>query len=344
MNLNIAKRAVWQATLMVLATVCASAQDHVPLRLVQTILVPSIKGRIDHMDADVERQRLFVAGLENGSLEVIDLKAGKWTRSIPGFQKPQGVQYVASLNKLFVASGNDGMLRIFRGDSLKLLKALALKKGANRVAYDPSRALLYVGYGGKDAGQDYGEVGIVDANKDELIAEIEVSAHPAELLLDESGERVFCFVPVKNHLQVIDTRKRAVIATWPASSQKPGDGAYDPSTSRLLLGTRTPPEMIAMNAQNGKEVASLPTGEAMDGVYFDSKRKRVYVSGGRELDNGYVYVYQQESADQYRLAGRVPTRPGAGTSLWVPALNRYYVAAPANGNSAATILVFAPVE
>ena len=73
--------------------------------------MPNVKGRIDHMDVDVKGKQLVVAGLENGSLEVVDLKGGKWIKSVPGFQKPQGIAYVESLNKVFVASGDDGMLR-----------------------------------------------------------------------------------------------------------------------------------------------------------------------------------------------------------------------------------------
>jgi hypothetical protein len=65
----------------------AYAQDHFPLRLIQTIPMPNVKGRIDHMDVDVQGKRLFVAGLENGSVEVVDLQAGKWLKSIPGFKK-----------------------------------------------------------------------------------------------------------------------------------------------------------------------------------------------------------------------------------------------------------------
>lgn len=40
------------------------AQDKAPLRLIQTITMPNVKGRLDHMDVDVEGKRLFVAGLE----------------------------------------------------------------------------------------------------------------------------------------------------------------------------------------------------------------------------------------------------------------------------------------
>src|ERR1700682_4825227 len=130
------------------------AQDHAPLRLVQTIPMPNVKDRIDHMDVDVKGKRLFVAGLENGSLEVVDLQAGKWLKSIPGFKKAQGVAYVPSLNKVFVASGDDGMLRVFRGDTFELLDSIKLELGPNRGTYAPHSEILYVGYGGKDAGKD----------------------------------------------------------------------------------------------------------------------------------------------------------------------------------------------
>jgi DNA-binding beta-propeller fold protein YncE len=97
-----------------------------PLKLLQTIPLPNVKGRIDHIDVDIKGNRLFVAGLENGTLEVVDLKAGKWTRSIPGFKAPQGIAYIPSVNKVFVASNDDGMVRVFRGDTLELLDTIHL--------------------------------------------------------------------------------------------------------------------------------------------------------------------------------------------------------------------------
>src|SRR5260370_32174909 len=114
-----------------------------PLRLVQTILLPNVKGRLDHMDVDVKGKRLFVAGLENGTFEVVDLQAGKWVRSIPGFKKPQGALVVLEFNKLFVASGDDGMLRVFRGDTLELIDSIHLEPGPTHLAYQPQSKLLY---------------------------------------------------------------------------------------------------------------------------------------------------------------------------------------------------------
>ena len=325
------------------AATAAFAQNSQPLKLIQTIPMPNVKGRIDHMDVDAKGKRLFVAGLENGSVEVVDLHAGRWTKSIPGFLKPQGIAYVAALNKLFVASGDDGMVRVFRGDTLELLDAIKLDLGPNRVAYDPAKQILYVGYGGKDAGKDYGEVGAIDMRTDKKIFDVQVAAHPSEILLDKAGDTLFVFMSVISKIQVIDLPKREVRATWPVSSQRPGDAALEETSDRLFIGTRTPPEMVAMDAKTGKEVAHLPTTDGMDGVYFDAARKRIYISGGRGEEVGSVFVYQQKGPDSYETMGKVPTRPGAGTSFWSPELNRYYVAAPANGQEPAAILVFEPV-
>jgi DNA-binding beta-propeller fold protein YncE len=320
----------------------AKPQEKDPLRLVQTIPMPNVKGRIDHMDVDVKGKRLFVAGLENGSLEVVDLAASKWSKSIPSFKKTQGVAYIPSLNKVFVASGDDGMLRVFLGDSLELLDSIKLELGPNRVTYDPHKSIVYVGYGGKDAGKDYGEVGIIDAKTDKHLGDIKVDGHPSELLLDKSGKTLYVFVSISSKVQVVDTQKREVVSTWPVSSQRNGDGAFDEKTYRLFIGTRTPPQMIAMDSATGKEVTSLPTVEGMDGVYFNAAQKRVYVSGGRDNDVGYVFVYQQKDADHYEVIGKIPTKSGAGTSFWSPELNRFYVGAPAHGNEDAAILVFEP--
>src|SRR6266566_2011539 len=110
---------LWIMGLCLAPDLSIRGQDHPPLRLIQKIPLPNVKGRIDHLDVDVKGKRLFVAGLENDTLEVVDLKAGKWARSVPGLKSPQGVAYVPALNKLFVANENDDTLKVFRGDTLE---------------------------------------------------------------------------------------------------------------------------------------------------------------------------------------------------------------------------------
>jgi len=64
---------LWGMGLVLAGVPCIHAQEKSPLKLIQRIALPNVKGRIDHMDVDVRGSRLFVAGLENGTLEVVDL-------------------------------------------------------------------------------------------------------------------------------------------------------------------------------------------------------------------------------------------------------------------------------
>ena len=106
------------AALAALTVGPAFAQEAAPLRLVQTIPLPNVVGRIDHLAVDLKGQRLFVAALGNNTVEIVDLRSGTWVRSLTGFQEPQGVAFIEGLGKLFVSNGGTGAVNIFGGESL----------------------------------------------------------------------------------------------------------------------------------------------------------------------------------------------------------------------------------
>jgi hypothetical protein len=53
------------------------AREKQALRLVETIALPGVQGRLDQMGVDVEKKRLFVAPVANNTLEVVDPGGGK---------------------------------------------------------------------------------------------------------------------------------------------------------------------------------------------------------------------------------------------------------------------------
>src|SRR5215218_11035650 len=96
------------------------------LEQVQSIQLPNVAGRIDHMAIDLQGGRLFVAALGNNTLEVIDLQTGKPTDEIQDLKEPQGVAYVPEDNKLLVTNGEGDSLDIYDAQSLKLLNQVVL--------------------------------------------------------------------------------------------------------------------------------------------------------------------------------------------------------------------------
>jgi hypothetical protein len=334
----------------------ASAQEKPALRLVQTIPLPGVAGRLDHMGVDLEKKRLFVAATGNNTLEVVDLAGGKVTKSLSGFKNTQDALFLGGeFNKLYVSS-LDGHVRVFQGETFSRIQDFKIEPDPNRLFRDPTTNLIYFGYGGANAGFDaYGRVGILQskpgAGHDQLVADMIAPTprpgHLAQMAMDDNGILLICDSGADLIYQ-FETRKRELIKSWPARGDGAADMALDLIQHRLFVGTRTPPEMTVYDSVSGKEVQSMPAPETMDGVYYDAGLKRTYVTGGRwygtaKASPGWIYVYQQRDPDHYDVISRIKTRPGSGTSLLVPQFNRFYVASQAIGEHEAAILVFEPV-
>jgi hypothetical protein len=86
------------ATIVALSSVYA--QNTSPLHLEKEIPLPGVEGRIDHFSADVLGQRLFVAALENETVEVLDIRKGERCAEIKGLSEPQGVFYSSQNGEL----------------------------------------------------------------------------------------------------------------------------------------------------------------------------------------------------------------------------------------------------
>lgn len=318
----------------------APGQATAPLKLLQKIPMPNVKGRLDHFGVDLKGQRLFVAALgdDQNTVEVIDLKSGKWISSIPGQSKPQGLFYSPDFKKLFVANGTDGTCKIFTGDTFKLVESLPIGTDADHVGYDPATKYLYVGFGDAKSGG----LAIIDTRTNKHVADIKTDARSGGIKIEKSKPRTFVTLTGATNLGVVDLKKREQVSAWPTGVAGNVALALDESHHRLFDGVREPATLIVLDTESGKEVSRLEGVAGIDDLWYDSARRRVYASGGRGFDVGFVYTYQQKDADHYELAGKVPTAPGAGTSFWLAELNRLFVAAPANDKEEAAILVFEP--
>jgi DNA-binding beta-propeller fold protein YncE len=312
------------------------AQGNAPLKLVQKIPMPGVQGRTDHITVDVSGKRLFVPanGDNQNTVEVIDLQAGKRIASIPGQSKPQGTFYSPDFNTLFVTNGTDGSCKIFRGDNFKLIDSLLLGPDANQVGYDPDTKYLYAGLGDRNSGA----LAIIDTSTNQHIGDIKTDARPGGITFEKSGPRIFVNLNGATKLGVLDRKKREQIATWPITGgENSGPLALDESHHRLFLGTRKPPMLIVFDTETGKQITQLESVPGIDGVWYDAKSKRVYVTG-----NDSIAVYDQKGADTYAPMVKLPSEAESQPSIWVPQFNRLYISVTHGGSRDPEILVYEP--
>lgn len=318
----------------------AAADDTPALKLVQSIPLPEVDGRIDHFAIDTKRHRAFLAALSKNTVEVVDLRAGAVMRTLTGFAKPQGVLYVPTLNRLFVASGADGSVTTLDGTSLAVSRTARVSLGADAIGYDERSGELYVGSGGVDANKEEGDLTVFRADTGDKVTALTTDAHAGGSVVAYEAGRVFVLVPERSQVLVLDRKTKAQVGKWTVPGiQKDVAIALDEKGHRLLLGVRTPPSIVVLDSNSGAVIASVPTVATLDGLSFDPASRRIYTSGGE----GFVDVTQQIDADHYERIGRIPTGPVARTSVFVPEWHRLYVAVPRDGERGAELRVFEAV-
>jgi DNA-binding beta-propeller fold protein YncE len=335
---------------MVACSGSAAAQDSQVLSLKSRIALPNVKGRIDHFSVDVKGQRLFMAGVGNHTLEVIDLQSGKRVRTIPDLAEPQGVYYDATTNHLYVACGLDGVTNIYDGTSFALLGTVKFPDDADNIRYDARSKNVIVGYAGakelRKREEGTGGLGFIDSTTRKQTRTIVIDAHPESFRLEENGTRLFVNVPDKQEIEVVDVVKGTILARWPVSAKNNFPMSLDEAHHRLFVGAWTPPRLIVFDTETGKEVASLELGEkgvvnkdvvgATDDLFYDSARGRVYVLNAL----GSIDVFQQKDPDHYDLVASIPTPPRTQTGLFVPELGKLFVGVIQQGKEDAEIRVY----
>jgi DNA-binding beta-propeller fold protein YncE len=310
-----------------------AARDLQPLQLEEQIPVPHVAGRLDHFSADVKRKRLFVSGLGNNTVEVIDTFQGKVIHSIPGLSQPQGPLYVPGFDKLYVANAEDGKVRVFDGATYGLKTTIDFGKDPDNLRYDAASKKVFVGFG-----EDDGGIAVIDPATDERVGPVlKTEGHPEAFQVEASGAHVFVNVPdAGNVVESID-RKTGAVTKWPLTGLRGNYAmALNEADHRLFTITRKTPMLVVLDTTTGKEVARLRAAGECDDVYFDEGRKRIYVIGAE----GFISVFQQNDPDHYELVASVPSAVGIRTGFFYSKRDRLYVGVPAKGSEPAQVWTF----
>jgi DNA-binding beta-propeller fold protein YncE len=318
-----------------------------PLTLVQSIEMPEVPAGpyADHMALDLKGQRLFTTPQANKAVDVLDLKTGKVVHTIPGFGNPHAILYREDRNRLFVTDGGTGELKIFDAITYQEIKSIKLELDADGIGYDAKTGYLYVSNGGDAAGKEYSLISIIDTFREEKIGDIRVESPGLEAMaIDHAKERLYINLPEKSAIDIVDLKKRAVIATWPLTRGKENMAfALDAGQNRLYVGCRDTDvrgSIIVVDTETGKELDWLPIGGWVDSMFYDPERRRIYASAGV----GEVFTYERQADGSYKALEVVDTAVMAKTALYSAELDRLFVTVPHLGGTIAKVLVFKPEQ
>jgi hypothetical protein len=331
---NAMKLLPWALALIVFLETLAPTQageGKAPLVLESTISLPNVSGRIDHLAVDLTGNRLFVAELGNNTLDVIDLTAQKVLHRISDLAEPQGVGYVPELGLIVVANGGDGKVRFFSGVDFSPRGVIPLSDDADNVLVDTPSGHVLVGFGTS-------QIAIIDPTKPELLSNIPLPSHPESFRLSSSTGHLFVNVPTAGKIVMVDDLRKGTGASW----RTPGFAgnfpmALDEDNRAIIVVFRHPAKLATFDMMTGKEIGTADACGDSDDVFLDEKRNRIYASCGA----GSLDVFER-GPKNLNLVERIETVYGARTSLFVPELDRLYLAAPASSAAGAMIQIYRP--
>jgi hypothetical protein len=320
-----------RAVILVIALlIAAPAVAQSALEIEAKIPLGDVSGRIDHLAIDVANRRLFVAELGNDSVGVVDLAQRRVVQRLDKLREPQGVAWLPALDTLVVANANDGSVRFFSGTPLAQTGQLRLGDDADnvRVLTDTS---VVVGYGS-------GALAVVDVATRTKRADVPLKAHPESFQIDPATQRAFVNLPDAHEIAVADLVAGRQTTRWTVPDVRSNfPMAWLTARGEVVSVFRSPPQLVRLRAADGAVVGTHQTCGDADDVFHDARRDRLYVTCGE----GVVEILHPAASGYERLA-RVTTVSGARTGLFVPELDRLYVAVRARGREPAALWVFRP--
>jgi len=308
-----------------------------------------VPGRIDHFAYDQDTQRLFVAALENGSLEVLDLEKGERIKSIAGLAHPQGIAVVPGGRCAAVACGQDGFLRVYDTISLDEKRAIEVGRGADNVRYDDRLNAVWVAHGHTSGGA----VVAFDAKTWDKLREISFRHRPESFRLDPNSPRLFANLPggvraeQDGAVAVVNRETGESIAETPLPGRARNfPMAFDAAHERLFIATRKPAKLIVIDTRTYTIIGEADCTDDSDDLFHDAQTNRVLVIGGgfrpdlqtpplatatsspAPDETGAVDVFSVGPAGELTRIAVTRTAPHARTGFFVPSRRAIYLAVP----------------
>ncbi len=304
-----------------------------------------VPGRLDHFAYDATTQRLFVAALENNTLEVLDLEKGARIKSIGGLEHPQGIAVATSVGCAVVACGG-GNICVYDVRTLEAKKVIALGRGADNVRYDAPADTIYVTYGSTSGGA----IAAFNPHTWEKVREIPFKSRPESFQLDLKGTRLFANLPegvraTKDGVLAVVNRQTGDVQKEILLKDRARNFpmSFDAEHERLFIACRRPARLIEIDTRKNEIAAEIECTDDSDDLFYDSKTGRVIVIGGGfrpDLqepppgatlpvdETGALDVFSVGANGELKLVAQTRTAPHVRVGLFVPARRMIYVAVP----------------
>lgn len=276
------------------------AQPAGPYKILKTVKVGGV-GNFDYVYADVANRRLYIPRSGTGArVTVFNLDTLEAVGEIAN-TNARGAAVSAKSNHGFASSKPVAM---WDAKTLAPIKTIAVEGRPDGILHDPFNDRVYV------FSHEAPHATVINAADGAILGTIELGGMPEQAVTDLKGH-IYVDVEDKGNVAVIDAQTMKVTAHY--SLEGKGDtcaGLAMDLKNRILFATcRNPQNVVILNADSGKILASLPIGSGTDGAVFNPATMEAFSSNG----DGTLNVIKENSPTSFEVVQSLPTMRGAKT-------------------------------
>jgi DNA-binding beta-propeller fold protein YncE len=258
------------------------------------------EGFWDYATVDSDARRLYVS--HGTHVVVLDADTQAIVGDIPDTQGVHGIAIASEFGRGFVSDGRANNITMFDLKTLKTLETIPAGTNPDAIIYDPASKRVFA-MNGRSA-----NITVVNAADGKVVGTVAVGGKLEFAAADGKGT-IFVNVEDKSELVHIDAEKLTILHRWPlAPCTEPSGLAMDPKTRRLFVGCDNK-MMAIVNADTGKIITTVPTGDGTDANAFDPGTEFAFSSNGE----GTLSVVHEDSPEKFSLLENVPTKKSART-------------------------------
>ncbi len=287
------------------------AQSPMNYHLIKKTVVGG-EGGWDYLLADADGGRLYVS--HGNQVEVLDLKSHEKLGVISPTPGVHGIAVVPGTSVGYSTNGRPNTATMFDVKTMKATKEIPTGKKPDAIMYDAFSKRVFI------FNNEGSSATVLDAPTGNVVGTVDLGGAPEAAVSDDQGT-VFVNLEDKNQVAVFDAKTLAVKHHWSlGTGEEPTGLAFDKVHHRLF-STCHNKEMVVLDSQTGKMLATVPIGSGVDGAVFDTSTGSAISSNGE----GSLTVVKETKPGTFEAVQTVATQRGARTITIDPISHHIFV-------------------
>ncbi len=281
-----------------------------PYKVLKTVTVGG-DGSWDYLTVDPDNRKLYISRATR--FDVYDADTLQKVGELDDTPGCHGVAIDPSSGHGFTTNRGDTSVTMFDIKTLKTIKKITVTGRPDGIFFDPFTKRIFC-----ESHRDPNET-VIDANDGAVLGTIDLGGEPEQGASDGAGH-VYVNLESTSEVVVVDPTAMKVTARYALGGDGEGpSGMGLDAKNRRIFSCRGNSTMEVLDADSGKVLATLPTGDGTDAGTFDPDTLEAFASNG----DGTLTVVKENSPSSFEVEQNVQTARNARTCAWTPRLTTF---------------------